>query len=1660
MKALYPIRMKHLFVLSFLLMSLLPSASITSYAAKASSPVPALFYDDADLEAAKQDLMNMIYECMKVLEDSHQALSEKATSDEAPELYQQVDEIAKYLDHARYQLDQVASIEELKDLQMMVMDIRKRLEELRYQIEEFEAANVFTATTIEGVEMTFKVISEEDKTCQVGVGTNENRAVDKNVSGTLTIPEKANGYTVISIGSYAFRECKNLTNVVLPVGITSIGNSSFSNCTGLQYINFPEGLKSIGESCFHTCSSLREINIPASLTSIGYVAFASCGSVTSISVAEGNAVFDSRNNCNAILVTSTNQLFRGCRNTRIPDEVQSLANCSFSRCPISSIQLPSNLISIGGWAFSGTGLEIVNIPEKVRSIGWQAFEGCANLTMVSLPASLTFIDDYAFCNCPKLTNIRSFIQEPFNVPEHTFVNYKAGAYNPSDATLTVPTGTKAKYEVTEGWNKFQNIVEVEAPEGNIEFADAAVKSLCVANWDTNGDGELSYAEATAVMSLGNVFRGNQSITTFDELQYFTSLVDINNEAFQSSTNLKSLIIPNSVKTINQYAFYGCHSLASLTIPKSVIKIDFAFGYNYDLASIAVEEGNTRYDSRNNCNAIIDSSTGEMILGCKNTIIPSSVTSTRNAFMSCKDLKSIVIPFGVKNIGWNSFSNCENLESVSIPNSLTIHYGYGVNQSNMIGRYAFNGCNKLTSVTIYMETPPAIYEETFSNRANATLYVPAGCKVAYESADYWKEFKSIEEIVDSNSPAYAVLTDDNSVLTFYFDDQRESRGGMPVSGRQWLEHKDAITTVVFDASFADCTTLATTAGWFNGCSSLTTIIGFENLKTENVANMSQMFSGCSKLTSLDLSSFKTDKAVLMSSMFYGCSSLTNLDLSGFNTENVADMSMMFQECSALKALNITGLNTSNVATMEQTFLGCSSLESLDLSTLSTENVRCMRWMFGSCSKLKTIDVSGFNTANVTSMGEMFFNCYGLTSLDLSGFDTYNVEIMWSMFSSCFDLKTIYVGEGWSTVKVTADKGTNMFKNCNSLVGGSGTTYNSTHIDYTYAHIDGGTSNPGYFTDVADAVFSDLCPDDHHPHMIDLGLPSGIRWACCNVGADKPGAHGDYFAWGETETKDSYSQDTYSFAFLGTDIAGTEYDVAHVKWGDLWAMPNLDHMNELLANCTYEPTSYDGVQGYKFTSKINGSSIFLPASGCRLGTEYVDTDQVGYYWTSNYSDISSGCASILSFHDNQAYCSSRVTREAGRSVRPIVGEASQRIFLHSKEVDGVTFALYRQVVNRFDIRKNYDGWEMYRTKVTLDITENGVTDTYLIDDALYEDVNSDGQIPCMMFDLENRMMYAFCLSKGEDIYYGMEGYVYSSPMDVVNFQKDQVFTYANWGWWTSFAGMNNGQPQLSHFSFAGYYRMASERNEDGSWTTDYIESIYPDNYKAYWQTQDLMLVLEQPVDIEPLENGDVIDFGDFVDESGVEVLPALDGNVVGNLYFNILNDNGGYDTEEGCIVITESTADETIERIADKDFYDKELRETFTGIIFKVPAGSGNIKITAEALGSMLLKVRIGGDEPQSFELDGRQKVKIPYTVSEETLVYIYAGEDAAVKGVHPVTASSGMLRIFGIESESIPTAIADVETNDTPVTIYSVSGQRLAKPQKGVNIIGGKKVVVK
>ena len=171
---------------------------------------------------------------------------------------------------------------------------------------------------------------------------------------------------------------------------------------------------------------------------------------------------------------------------------------------------------------------------------------------------------------------------------------------------------------------------------------------------------------------------------------------------------------------------------------------------------------------------------------------------------------------------------------------------------------------------------------------------------------------------------------------------------------------------------------------------------------------------------------------------------------------------------------------------------------------------------------------------------------------------------------------------------------------------------------------------------------LCPDDNHPHAIDLGLPSGTKWACCNVGANKPEESGGFYAWGETKTKDLIDYDWLSYTHcdgkenyhdLGKIISGTQYDVATVKWGGSWCMPTKEQQDELRKNCTYRWLTMNGVKGAMFTSKINNRSIFLPGTdewdhddanrfyginnNCYWsGTQYTDIAIAYYFFVNNY------------------------------------------------------------------------------------------------------------------------------------------------------------------------------------------------------------------------------------------------------------------------------------------------------------------------------------------------------------------------------------------------------------------------------------------------------------
>ncbi len=242
--------------------------------------------------------------------------------------------------------------------------------------------------------------------------------------------------------------------------------------------------------------------------------------------------------------------------------------------------------------------------------------------------------------------------------------------------------------------------------------------------------------------------------------------------------------------------------------------------------------------------------------------------------------------------------------------------------------------------------------------------------------------------------------------------------------------------------------------------LTSFEGTENINTSKVTDMSNMFHGDILLENIDLSSWDTSNVIFMQSLFDNCQNIKTINLKGFDTSKVINMQAMFYACYELTDLDISTFNTENVTNMFWMFYH-TSLTSLDLSHFDTSKVTNMEGMFRSNFKLKSLKLgNNFLTDSVTSMSEIFFGDRELESLDLSYWNTSGVTNINGMFSSCSSLKTIYVSADFNVSSV--NNSNSMFANAISLVGGAGTTYDSSHTDKEYARIDGGLSNPGYFT----------------------------------------------------------------------------------------------------------------------------------------------------------------------------------------------------------------------------------------------------------------------------------------------------------------------------------------------------------------------------------------------------------------------------------------------------------------------------------------------------------------------------------------------------------------------------------------------------------------------
>ncbi len=290
--------------------------------------------------------------------------------------------------------------------------------------------------------------------------------------------------------------------------------------------------------------------------------------------------------------------------------------------------------------------------------------------------------------------------------------------------------------------------------------------------------------------------------------------------------------------------------------------------------------------------------------------------------------------------------------------------------------------------------------------------------------------------------------------------------------------------------------------------LTTIGDTSNWDTSNVTTMHAMFQGCVYLESVNVANWDTSKVQDMGYLFRGCESLEQLDIANWKTDNVETMRSMFEKCNKVAELNLENWDTSKVTDMSFMFSKCESLAELDLSSWNVSNVELMYFMFQACTNLINLNIEKWDTSNVIDMCYMFSRCDSIIELDLSSFDTSSVFNMGKMFESCDVLETIYVSDKWDVSNLSSDTfkrglnsycqgNTNLFLNSPCLVGGAGTTYADNHLDYStnsgdyiYAHIDEGTSNPGYLTDIsaktAFAVYS--ATDNSLRFYKDLTIPT--------------------------------------------------------------------------------------------------------------------------------------------------------------------------------------------------------------------------------------------------------------------------------------------------------------------------------------------------------------------------------------------------------------------------------------------------------------------------------------------------------------------------------------------------------------------------------------------
>jgi hypothetical protein len=746
---------------------------------------------------------------------------------------------------------------------------------------------------------------------------------------SINIPKNVN-----SIGIGAFAYCNSLTSINIPKDVNSIEDLAFAGCSSLTDVTvnwditadpmaqFPSvsstafsGLTlsnitlhvPVGErSAYEREYPWKEFNIVEQSGGGGSCvggAFGEgdalrwelCEGVLTVSgvgvmpdyAYDGSPWYSHREDIASVIVESGvtvigNSAFQRCTNlvsVTIPTSVTAIGDFAFFICSnLMSITLPNSVHSIGLAAFSNCiGLTSIVLPESVTSIGDEAFFYCSNLASVTLPKSVNSIGSLAFGNCSSLTDITvNWTTTPPAINSDVFTGLTLSAIK-----LHVPAGTRAVYEVSEGWNEF--IIVDPAGGGSVGGMFGKGGAL---RWELRG--------------------GTLTISGTGAMPDYNMWSDIYAPWYSEYRSwIQAVVVESGVEHIGAFAFYSCDQLKSVTLPESVTSIDEgAFSYCYSLTSIN---------------------------------IPKSITAIRaHLFFECSSLVSVTIPEGVTSIGFQSFTNCYSLTSINLPASVSSIEMYAFADCYELAEITVNW------TTTPPETNWKVFEGL--TLSDIKLYVPAGTRAMYEAADGWKAFNIVEQSGGGGS-CHSGTFGAGGALRWKLCDGTLTVSGVgvipnyPSDNAPWSSYKDDIIFVIMESgierigssAFSRCSSLAsitlptsiTSIGEFVffGCSSLESVVLPTSLNTIGYG----AFNSCSSLKAITIPASVTS---IENEAFGQCSSLVSVIIS----ENVHSIGFgTFYECSSLESITIP----ESVASIGRwAFNGCRSLADVTVNWTTT------------------------------------------------------------------------------------------------------------------------------------------------------------------------------------------------------------------------------------------------------------------------------------------------------------------------------------------------------------------------------------------------------------------------------------------------------------------------------------------------------------------------------------------------------------------------------------------------------------------------------------------------------------------------------------------------------------------------------------------------------